>query len=289
MRSAASAGRRRICRAGSTGVGQVSPAGEPMNRSASRRHLRVIHLGHAMTRPAGVERERLDHALHVALDPILRSLADEVARMKAVMQGLIRPDPPVRLNDGAALPAFETDANAVARLRPGRRMSVIGLGVDPAEVFEAPTDALDAFARLTLQRHVPCLERTVGDLELLAVDYLADQEQRLEGFLESLPSPLLAELERVEATWASRAPEGEAQDERLDRLRSQPSATTPVEPTALVAEVRRLLGILTELSSSNTESTGESATARAARLIEPLLQLVLERDEQPAQPRAGSE
>lgn len=240
-----------------------------------------------MSRPAGVERERLDQALHDALAPILRSLAVEVSRLRVVTECLLRPEPPIRLNDASALPAFEPDLDAIARLRAGRRLSVVGLGGDPSEALEADTDAIDAFARLVLTRHVAGLERAIPDLELLAVDSRADQEARLESFLESLPSPLLAELERVTATWPR--PEGQEHDERLDRLLSEQSAKASAEPAALVAEIRRLLALLVELSSSKAGSPDETPAAQAARLIEPLLELVLGRDRQPAKPRGDSE
>ena len=234
------------------GDGERGPAGR-VSRSALHRSAlhrsgyggrldrihRVAALADAMRWPPEVDAARLDGELRLAVAPILAALAGDLARLKALVAGLLAEERrPVRLDlptaAGGVSPGEQLD-----RFRPGRPVAFDADG-DGGEPQRAPTNPFDSLARRTLDLVLPEMEQALVELTVLVHEYAWDQDFRLVELIEALPGELLAALESRRPAWDDPA---EARPAELARLaehlaRSRREAADPDDPAA---DLRRAL------------------------------------------------
>jgi len=196
--------------AGATRAGLRGPgAGARLDRVQ-----RVAALADAMRWPPEVAVARLDGELRLAVAPILAALVDDLARLKALMAGLVgEPRRPVRLDRPAAAGGVVA-GDELDRFRPGRPVA-FDAEADGGEPQRAPTNPFDALARRTLDLVLPEMEQALAELTVLVHEYAWDQDFRLVELVEALPGELLAALEARRPAWDD---EGEERSGELARL-----------------------------------------------------------------------
>ena len=281
-----------VTRRGDEANGGAARAGPRwgMRRVARRGDLarvqRVAELADAMRWPSEIDAARLDGELRLAAAPILADLVGDLARLKALMAGLLDEGTPVRLDETTA--AGETGPGAdLADFRPGRR---VAFDAGDGELLVAPTNPFDALARRTLALLLPEMEQALAELTVLVHEYAWEQDFALIELVESLPGELLAALEEQRPSWDDRA---EARRSELARLtehltgrrrepEGRPDDAAADLHRALVRAIARAGGGEGAVDGADAAAVGGAAGVReaAAGAVGPLRRLLaaLERE-----------
>ena len=224
---------------------------------------RVAELADAMRWPPEAAAARLDGELRLAVAPILAALVADLARLKALMAGLLgERRRPVRLD--RVTPAGEVvPGEGLQAFRPG---GTVAFDAGDGEPERAATDPFDALARRVLDLILPEMEQALAELTVLVHEYGWDQDFRLVELVESLPGELLAALEAHRPAWddqaAARCAELARLEEHLARWRREPAG-----PDDAAADLRRALVWAIGRAGGGEEETpadGRSGDVRAA-------------------------